>query len=80
MKVLAAATASLVLTVGAAENHAQGVSPQPASSARILVVPFENTQREARLTCLGEASAMMLAEELNARGLRAITRDERVDD
>lgn len=79
MKVLAAATASVVLTVGAAESHAQGVSPQPASSARILVVPFENTQREARLTWLGEASAMLLAEELNARGLRAITRDERVD-
>jgi Tfp pilus assembly protein PilF len=79
MKVLAAATASVVLTVGAAESHAQGVSPPPASSARILVVPFENTQREARLTWLGEASAMLLAEELNARGLRAITRDERVD-
>lgn len=57
--------------------------PQPAPTsppgvARILVVPFENTQREARLTWLGEASAMLLADELNARGLGAITRDERV--
>jgi Tfp pilus assembly protein PilF/TolB-like protein len=79
MKVLAAATASAVLTVGAPETRAQGISSQPASSARILVVPFENTQREARLTWLGEASAILLAEELNARGMRAITRDERVD-
>ena len=41
-------------------------------------MPFENTQRETRLTWLGEASAMLLADELNARGLAAITRDERV--
>ena len=79
MRVLAAATASVVLTVGAPETRAQGISSQPASSARILVVPFENTQREARLTWLGEASAILLAEELNARGMRAITRDERVE-
>jgi len=55
-----------------------GPASAPASGARILVVPFENTQREARLTWLGEASAMLLADELNARGLAAITRDERV--
>jgi Tfp pilus assembly protein PilF/TolB-like protein len=79
MKVLAAAAVSVVLTVGAHDSRAQSISPQSASSARILIVPFENTQREARLTWLGEASAMLLAEELNARGLRAITRDERVD-
>jgi Tfp pilus assembly protein PilF/TolB-like protein len=79
MRILVAVTASVALTAGAVESRAQGVSPQAASSPRILVVPFENTQREARLTWLGEASAMLLAEELNARGLRAITRDERVD-
>jgi Tfp pilus assembly protein PilF/TolB-like protein len=78
MRVLAAATASLVLTLGVADTAAQGTPAQPPASARILVVPFENTQREARLTWLGEASAMLLAEELNARGLSAITRDERV--
>jgi Tfp pilus assembly protein PilF/TolB-like protein len=75
MRSLAAATA-VVVTVGLAESRAQGPSAHPPS--RILVVPFENTQREARLTWLGEASAMLLAEELNARGLSAITRDERV--
>ena len=78
MRVLAAATASVVLTLGVADPAAQGTPAQSPASARILVVPFENTQREARLTWLGEASAMLLAEELNARGLSAITRDERV--
>ena len=75
---LAAATTFVVLTVGLADSRAQGPAAHPAASSRILVVPFENTQREARLTWLGEASAMLLAEELNARGLSAITRDERV--
>jgi tetratricopeptide (TPR) repeat protein len=49
-----------------------------AQSARILVVPFENTQREPRLHWLSEASAILLADALNARGLGAITRVERV--
>ena len=55
------------------------LAPGPgADQPRILVVPFENTRREPRLTWLGEASALLLADELNARGLPAITRDERV--
>ncbi len=78
MRVFAAATASVVLTLGVADTPAQGTPAQSPGSTRILIVPFENTQREARLTWLGEASAMLLAEELNARGLPAITRDERV--
>jgi Tfp pilus assembly protein PilF/TolB-like protein len=78
MRVLSAATSVVVLALGVAETHAQGPPAPTPSSTRILVVPFENTQREARLTWLGEASAMLLAEELNARGLSAITRDERV--
>ena len=51
---------------------------QPAAGSRILVVPFENIQREPRLHWLSEASAVLLADELNARGLGAIARDERV--
>jgi tetratricopeptide (TPR) repeat protein len=55
---------------------------QPAAAQapgnRILVVPFENTQRDARVYWLSEASAILLTDELNARGLPAIGRDERV--
>jgi tetratricopeptide (TPR) repeat protein len=56
--------------------------PGPAAAqtpaGRILVVPFENTRRDLRLQWLSEASAVLLADELNARGLSAITREERV--
>ena len=46
--------------------------------SRILVVPFENAAGEPRLHWLGEASAVLLTDELNARGLGAITRPERI--
>lgn len=53
----------------------------PASAqtpgSRILVVPFDNTQHEPRLHWISEASAVLLADRLNARGLAAITRAER---
>jgi tetratricopeptide (TPR) repeat protein len=67
---------AILLTL--APGQAQPAPIAPSAVSRILVVPFENTQRETRLTWLGEASAMLLADELNARGLSAITRDERV--
>jgi Tfp pilus assembly protein PilF len=51
--------------------------PEPVP-ARILVVPFENTRREPRLVWFGEAAALLLADELNARGMPAFTRQERV--
>jgi Tfp pilus assembly protein PilF/TolB-like protein len=73
---LAPAAALVFVAVAVAGSGAQP-APAPAP-ARILVVPFENTQREPRLTWLGEASAILLADELRARGLPAITRDERV--
>ncbi len=44
---------------------------------RILVIPFENATRERRIVWLGEASAVLLADDLNAFGMRAITREER---
>jgi tetratricopeptide (TPR) repeat protein len=77
MSALALLTVVLVSAAFPAQAPVTPAAPAPAS-ARILVVPFENTQRETRLTWLGEASAMLLADELNARGLAAITRDERV--
>jgi tetratricopeptide (TPR) repeat protein len=73
-----AAFLTAAVLVSSAPQQAPAAGPPPTPAARILVVPFENTQREARLTWLGEASAMLLADELNARGLAAITRDQRV--
>lgn len=51
---------------------------QGAAGSRILVLPFENSGREPRLIWLGEAAALLVAEELHARGLAAIGRAERV--
>ncbi len=44
---------------------------------RILVMPFENPRRDARIFWLSEASAVLLADNLNALGASAITRQER---
>ena len=57
---------------------------QPPSSARLepargrtLVMAFENITREGRIFWLGEASAVLLADVLNALGDNAITREQR---
>jgi tetratricopeptide (TPR) repeat protein len=49
-------------------------SPPPA---RVLVMPFDNVKREGRIFWLGEASSVLLADDLNALGVDAITREER---
>ena len=40
-------------------------------------MPFENVKRDGAIFWLGEASAVLLADNLNALGLSAITRPER---
>src|SRR6478735_7896415 len=56
---------------------AQGASSPAAPTSRILVMPFENVTRNSRIFWLGEASAVLLADDLNALGSDAITREER---
>ena len=48
-----------------------------AQPSRVLVVPFDNVKREGRIFWLGEASAVLLTDDLNAVGADAITRPER---
>ena len=55
---------------------AQGVSD---TSGRILVMPFDNPTREPRLHWIAEAASLLIADELNARGVPAIRRAERVN-
>ncbi len=64
---------SLWLVLGA-----QSPPAHPAAAERVLVVPFENGQKEPRIAWLSEAAAVLLADELNARGVAAIRRPERV--
>ena len=49
----------------------------PLAPPRILVVPFETPVRDGRTYWLGEAVALLVADDVNARGLGAITRPSR---
>jgi Flp pilus assembly protein TadD len=50
------------------------VKPEPP---RILVVPLQTPGRDGRTYWLGEAVAVLIADDVNARGLGAITRPSR---
>lgn len=63
------------LAFGIAVASAQ--SPVPLG-ARQLVMPFENATREPRFTWLAEGAAVVLTDDLNALGARAISRDDRL--
>ena len=56
-------------------SMAAGQSPD----GRILVMPFDNPTREPRLHWIAEAASLLVADELNARGVAAIRRAERVN-
>jgi Flp pilus assembly protein TadD len=49
----------------------------PLASARILVVPFDTPPNDGRSYWLGDAAAVLIADDLNARGLGAISRTAR---
>ena len=69
-------TVSALISLAWLLTLAQPSDAQPLSG-RILVMPFENVSREARIVWLGEAASVLLADDLNALGAAAITRDER---
>ena len=69
------ALACLLLASGAV---VRAQTPAADAAARVLVLPFDNTGGEARLHWLGEASAVLVTDGLKARGVSAISRDERV--
>jgi len=59
-----------------------GPTPVPAQTpdatpGRILVMPFDNVKHDGRIIWMGEAAAVLLADDLNAFGVNAITREER---
>jgi Tfp pilus assembly protein PilF len=51
----------------------------PRNQERVLVIPFENPAREPRVYWVSEASAVLLADDLEALGKRAHSREERLD-
>jgi tetratricopeptide (TPR) repeat protein len=70
------ARAGAVLAVLAVAAAPQTPAPAARPVPRILVVPFE-TPRDGRTYWLGEAAAVVMTDDLNARGLGAITRAAR---
>jgi tetratricopeptide (TPR) repeat protein len=76
-------TAALIVTVGVSLGPApkapappKPLAMQAAKAGRILVVPFQ-APRDSRTYWLGEAAAVVMTDDLNARGLGAITRAAR---
>ena len=53
-------------------------TPGPVGTARVLVLPFEGAGSNPASHWLGEASAVLVADGLKARGVPSIGRDERV--
>jgi tetratricopeptide (TPR) repeat protein len=56
----------------------QAFAQTSTATERYLVVPFENSGKESRVYWLSEAASLLLADDLNASGRRAYTRDERL--
>ena len=52
--------------------------PPQSGAARSSSMPFDNVKRDGRIFWLGEASAVLLTDDLNALGADAITRQERL--
>ena len=72
---MAPVAAALLLTLAAtAAVSAQTAAP---ASNRLLVVPFENPERDPGLFWLTEAASILLTDSLNEQGGNALTRSER---
>ena len=67
------------LALLAAAPPQSAIRPVPSlPAARILVVPFETPPADGRSYWLGDAAAVLIADDLNARGVGAISRAARV--
>jgi tetratricopeptide (TPR) repeat protein len=79
---LLASVVLIVTSAGAGVGEPSGSSTRlsdrsPRAGRRVLIVPFENARHEPRVQWLSEAAAVLLSDELAARGLDAISRAER---
>jgi predicted Zn-dependent protease len=68
--------ALVCLLIGLAPGVARAQAAQPAE--RLLVVPFENVQRDARFSWISEAAATLLAGNLDALGVTTVSREDRL--
>jgi tetratricopeptide (TPR) repeat protein len=74
-----ARTAIALVAAGFAADGGRASAQDVSVPGRILVMPFENVTREARIFWLSEASAVLLSDDLAALGSNPIARPERQD-
>jgi tetratricopeptide (TPR) repeat protein len=67
-----------VLMCGAGLQPCLAAQADARPDERTLVMPFENVKRDASIFWMGEASAVLVTDGLNASGANAITRAERL--
>jgi tetratricopeptide (TPR) repeat protein/TolB-like protein len=73
---MSAAAAILIATTFLSAVPA--LAQSAVGSTRIIVMPFESTERDPRLVWLSEASAVLISENLRTYGFAALSREERV--
>ncbi|MCU0249083.1 MAG: hypothetical protein MUE61_02655 [Vicinamibacterales bacterium] len=66
------------LLAGGLAAGAAAQTPAPAMAARVLVMPFDNASKQPRLAWMGEGASILLAGRLEALGVEAMSRDERL--
>jgi tetratricopeptide (TPR) repeat protein len=69
----------LVLACALVAFVAADVAAADAPARRILVMPFDNVTRDAKIFWLTEAASVVLTDDLNALGANAIPREERIE-
>ncbi len=72
------ACAALALSCLAMAPAPAAAGAPPPVAERLLVVPFENVQRDGHFSWISEATAILLAGDLDALGVGTISREERL--
>jgi len=67
-----------LLLAGGVAAGAAAQAPSPAVAGRVLVMPFDNASKQAKLAWMGEGASILLTDRLAALGVNTMSRDERL--
>jgi len=67
-----------VLLAGGSAAGAMAQAPAPTGAGLVLVMPFDNASKQARLAWMAEGAAILLTGQIEALGVDAMSRDERI--
>ena len=79
-KASAAATVVTIaaLLAGGVPAASPAQTPPPAGAGRVLVMPFENASKQARLAWMGEGASILLTDQIERLGVHVLSRGERL--